>query len=141
VSEPVQLQLSGARHNNQRLFSDHYLNYILPGHWDSLKNEASQVMAQLQQVYVKFTPNTSNEAQTEDDWIKPVLRTIGHTFEVQAPLKVPDGIQRPDYIFYRDNNLLAMNKNKLVDADLFFIFILFFDGELLILVRFPLTLF
>lgn len=117
MPEPVQLQLLGTSHNNQRLFSDHYLNSNLPKHWDALRDEASVIMTQLQQLYAKFTPNMTNEAQTEDDWIKPVLRALGHIFEVQAPLKVPDGVQRPDYIFYRDNAALMMNKNKIVDAD------------------------
>jgi len=117
VPDSVQLQLLGALHNNQRLFSDHYLQYILPEQWDSLKNEAAQVMAQLQQHYRRFTPNASNEAQTEEDWIKPVLHALGHSFEVQAPLKVPDGIQRPDYIFYHDNAALVANKNRVVDAE------------------------
>src|SRR5712691_5587471 len=80
VSDLVQLQLVGATHNNQRLFSDHYLNAILPSHWGSLKIEATQIMAQLRQIYARFTPNTTNEAQTEDDWIKPVLRALCHTF-------------------------------------------------------------
>jgi hypothetical protein len=118
VSEPVQLQLVGATHNNQRLFSDHYLNAILPGQWNTLQDEAALLMAQLRQIYARFTPSNSNEAQTEEDWIKPVLRALSHTFEVQSPLKVPDGIQRPDYIFYHDNTALALNKNKPVDADL-----------------------
>ena len=117
MSELLQLQLLGATHNNQRLFSDHYLDHILPEHWDGLKDEASRVMADLQRLYARFTPNPNNEAQTEEDWIKPVLRMLGHTFEVQVPLKVPDGTQRPDYIFYRDNALLALNKNKPVDAE------------------------
>ena len=118
MSEPVQLQLVGATHNNQRLFSDHYLNAILPGQWESLKDEAALLKAQLRLIYARFTPNSSNEAQTEEDWIKPVLHALGHTFEVQAPLKVPDGIQRPDYIFYDNNDSLALNKNRPVDADL-----------------------
>jgi len=117
VTQPVQLQLSGASHHNQRLFSDHYLDHILPKHWDSLRDEASQVMTQLQQLYTRFTPNINNEAQTEDDWIKPVLRAMGHTFEVQAWLKTPDGAKRPDYFFYRDNAALVANKNKILDAD------------------------
>ena len=112
----MQLQLSGAGHSNQRLFSDHYLDHILPGHWESLRDEAFRVMQQLQQIYAKFTPS-NNEAQTEDDWIKPVLHTMGHTFEVQAPLKVPDGTQRPDYIFYRDDAVRAAHKNKIVQAE------------------------
>ncbi len=117
MSQPVQLQLSGASHNNQRLFSDHYLDHILPKHWDNLRDEASQAMEQLQSLYSTFTPNNNNEAQTEENWIKPVLRAIGHIFEVQAALKVPDGTQRPDYIFYRDNASLVANKNRIVNAD------------------------
>lgn len=117
MSQPVQLQLSGASHNNQRLFSDHYLDHILPKHWDNLRDEAAQAMEHLQSLYATFTPNNNNEAQTEENWIKPVLRAIGHIFEVQAALKVPDGTQRPDYIFYRDNASLVANKNRIVNAD------------------------
>ncbi|MEO8972139.1 MAG: N-6 DNA methylase, partial [Ktedonobacteraceae bacterium] len=117
MPESVQLQLLGALHNNQRLFSDHYLNEILPRRWDSLQDEAAQVMAQLRRRYSKFTPNPGNEAQTEEDWIKPVLHALGHSFEVQASLKVPDGTQRPDYIFYRDNAALVTNKHKTVKAE------------------------
>ncbi|HLH62847.1 MAG TPA: Eco57I restriction-modification methylase domain-containing protein [Ktedonobacteraceae bacterium] len=116
MSQPVQLQLSGAWHSNSRLFSDHYLDHILPGLWGSLRDEASQTMQQLQQIFAKFTPSI-NEAQTEEDWIKPVLHALGHTFEVQAPLKVPDGTQRPDYIFYRDEAARAAHKNKTVTAE------------------------
>ncbi|HVB76016.1 MAG TPA: Eco57I restriction-modification methylase domain-containing protein, partial [Ktedonobacteraceae bacterium] len=112
MSQPVQAQLLGASHQNQRLFSDYYLDHILPGHWSSLEDEAGEVMARLQHIYNTFTPNASSESQTEDDCIKPVLRALGHTFEVQVPLKVPDGTQRPDYIFYRDNAALVANKNK-----------------------------
>ncbi|HLL77912.1 MAG TPA: N-6 DNA methylase, partial [Ktedonobacteraceae bacterium] len=121
MTEPVQLQLVGAKHSNQRLFSDHYLDHILPeliqGGQD-VRNEAAQVMAQLRRLYDGFTPNASNEAQTEEDWIRPVLRALGHSFEVQVPLKVPDGVQRPDYIFYRDGGALAANKSRIVDAEM-----------------------
>ncbi|HVB21048.1 MAG TPA: N-6 DNA methylase [Ktedonobacteraceae bacterium] len=117
MPESVQLQLLEASHNNQRLFSDHYLNEILPRRWNSLRDEAAQVMAQLRRRYSKFTPNPSNEAQTEEDWIKPVLHALGHSFEVQASLKVPDGTQRPDYIFYRDDTALVTNKHKTVEAE------------------------
>ncbi|HJT59404.1 MAG TPA: N-6 DNA methylase [Ktedonobacteraceae bacterium] len=116
MSQPVQLPLSAARHSNSRLFSDHYLDHILPEHWGSLRDEAARVMQQLQQRYAQFTPS-SNEAQTEDDWIKPILHILGHTFEVQAPLKVPDGTQRPDYLFYRDEAAKAAHKNKTVTAE------------------------
>ena len=112
MSQPVQLALSGASHSNSRLFSDYYLDNLLPAQWGGLQDEAAQVMAQLQRLQRGYTPNASNEAQTEDDWIKPVLHALGHLFEVQVPLKVPDGTKRPDYIFYRDVEAMVANKNR-----------------------------
>jgi type I restriction-modification system DNA methylase subunit len=107
-----------AAHRNQRLFSDYYLNYLLPLQWESLRSEAEAVMKQLQTIYAQFTPNPNNEAQTEDDWIKPVLRTLGHTFEVQAPLKVPESVQKPDYVFYRDEAARIANKGKVLTDEM-----------------------
>jgi len=120
MSQSIPPQPGIQRHRNQRLFSDYYLDNILPRLWDDLSNEAAVVMKQLQQLYAHFTPNPNSEAQTEDDWIKPVLRFLGHTFEVQTSLKVPDGVQRPDYFFYRDEAARIANKDKrvLTEVDL-----------------------
>src|SRR6266702_5157336 len=74
-------------------------------------------MTQLQQRYRKFVPST-NEAQTEDDWIKPVLLALGHIFEVQAPLKTGEGTKRPDYFFYHDEAARVTNKNKLLTDEI-----------------------
>ena len=112
MSQLTQLAFSEETHHNQRLFSDYYLNHILPEHWLSLRDEAGLVMQQLQQIFAKFTPNPNNEAQTEDDWIKPVLQALGHVFEVQVPLKVPDSVQKPDYVFYADETARAINKGR-----------------------------
>lgn len=116
----TQLSLSGASHSNQRLFSDYYLDNKLPENdaWKQLLDEADAVMKQLQKLYANFTPST-NEAQTEENWIRPVLRVIGYgdTFEVQAPLKTPDGTRRPDYFFYPDKTALLANKDKLLTEE------------------------
>jgi len=85
--------------------------------WQQLQSEASAVMTQLQQRYRKFVPST-NEAQTEDDWIKPVLLALGHIFEVQAPLKTGEGTKRPDYFFYHDEAARVTNKNKLLTDEI-----------------------
>jgi len=121
VTQNSQSSLSGkaARHN-QRLFSDYFLDHILPKEepwqydWHLAQIEAETVLQQLRDLFAQFTPNDKNEAQTEEDWIRPVLRLLGHTFEVQVPLHVPDGTQRPDYFFYRDENARLANKNKRV---------------------------
>src|SRR5713226_10669390 len=74
-------------------------------------------MTQLQQRYATFVPST-NEAQTEDDWIKPVLLSLEHIFEVQASLKTGEGAKRPDYFFYREEAARLANKNKLLTDEI-----------------------
>ncbi len=120
MSQPIQLSLPRTSHHNQGLFSDYYLDNILPQQWHALKDEAAITLKKLQSIYDKFTPNPNNEAQTEDDWIKPVLREIGHIFfDVQVPLTVPHGTQKPDYIFYNDEIERNTHKGKVLnEADL-----------------------
>ncbi|PDW02984.1 Eco57I restriction-modification methylase domain-containing protein [Candidatus Viridilinea mediisalina] len=98
-----QFFLATPAHHNQQLFSDYYLNYILPTYadWRLLVDKAAVLLEQLQEIWAAFVPG-GNEAQTEDDLIKPVLQALGHTFEIQAALRTPDGTKKPDYIFYRD---------------------------------------
>ncbi|HEY1351454.1 MAG TPA: N-6 DNA methylase [Ktedonobacteraceae bacterium] len=109
----VQPALALAPHRNQQLFSDYYLNALLPARpeWQELAVEAEPVLRDLQALFAGYTP-TEREAQTEDDWIKPVLRCLGHTFEVQPSLDTPDGTKMPDYVFYRDRATLVANKRQ-----------------------------
>lgn len=113
TQEIIQRSLIPPPHRNQQLFSDYYLNSILPGRpdWQMLASEASGVLSELQRVFASYTPS-DKEAQVEDDFIKPVLRLLGHTFEVQASLATPDGSKTPDYVFYRDQAALVANKKK-----------------------------
>ncbi|MGI9061713.1 MAG: Eco57I restriction-modification methylase domain-containing protein [Ktedonobacteraceae bacterium] len=113
IDQAIQLTLTHYPHRNQQLFSDHYLNVILPGRedWRMLGIEAEQVLYDLQKIYAGYTPS-EKEAQTEDDLVKPVLKRLGHAFEVQASLETPDGTKVPDYIFYRDQHAVVSNKGK-----------------------------
>jgi type I restriction-modification system DNA methylase subunit len=106
-------------HRNQQLFSDHYLNVILPDRpdWQMLVGEAQAMLADLQRLFAAYTPS-DKEAQAEEDFIKPVLRLLGHTFEVQPSLETPDGARTPDYVFYRDQAALIDNKNKKLNETL-----------------------
>jgi hypothetical protein len=61
---------------------------------------------------------SDNEAQTEEDLLRPILRALGHTFEVQPALKTPDGTKKPDYVFYRDQAALNANKYRTLDEEL-----------------------
>ncbi len=113
----TQLPLPVARpHNNHQLFSDYYLNEILPRHpaWDLLKPRAQSALQAIAAIVQGYTPS-ANEAQTEHDLIRPILKTLEFAFEVQPALKTPDGVKRPDYVFYRDAGALSANKNKTLD--------------------------
>jgi len=109
----IQLPLAPSPHRNQQLFSDHYLNAILPRRegWQMLVMEAEPVMRELQRILADYTPS-DKEAQLEDDLVKPVLRQLKHTFEVQPSLETPDGTKAPDYVFYRNQAALLANKGK-----------------------------
>jgi hypothetical protein len=110
-----QLSLHLPAHQNRQLFSDHYLNEILPTQagWRALAAPAATALADITGIFDRFVPS-ENERQTEDNLVCPVLHALGHTFEVQAPLKTSDGTKVPDYVFYRDDAALAAHKNQVL---------------------------
>ena len=102
-----------APHHNQQVFSDYYLDSLLPQRqdWQELQAEAEPIRQELTTILARYRPG-DKEAQAEHDFIRPVLKVLGHTFEVQASLATPDGTKQPDYIFYRDAEALNANKGK-----------------------------
>lgn len=106
-------------HNNQQLFSDHYLDHILPQRqdWQALTVEAEPVMAEISTLFKKYIP-TRNEAQTQYYFVKPVLETLGHTLEVQPTLRTPEGIKILDYVFYYDLDALYANRGEKLTKEL-----------------------
>ncbi len=68
-------------HRNQQLFSDYFLDHLLPqrADWQALAAEAAPVMAQIKAIYDAYTPS-NNEAQLEAELARPVLKLLGHTF-------------------------------------------------------------
>ena len=106
-------QPTGRPHRNQGLFSDHYLNTTLPTRpdWRVLADEARPAMEEIASLLDSYTPS-ENEAQVEEELVRPVLRLLGHTFEVQPALATPEGTKRPDYILYRDAGSVTANKGR-----------------------------
>ncbi len=119
MTVPGQLALVSSPYRNQQLFSDYYLSVTLPRHpgWLDLASPARPFYDQIKAIYHVYTPS-DNEAQTEEGLVKPVLKALGHSVEVQAALTTPDGTKRPDYIFYHDMVALQANKNKTLTEDL-----------------------
>lgn len=110
-------------HHNQQLFSDHYLDVTLPERedWQALaaNPETRAVMQRIVAIFKRYKPGEGEkEAQTEERFVKPVLRELGHVFEVQPSLATPGKAQTPDYVFYRDEEALEENKGKILNEAL-----------------------
>jgi len=117
---PKQLSFgSFAPHNNQQLFSDHYLDAILPQRpeWSTLVDGARPLMDAVRRIFESYTPS-ANEAQLENDLVRPLFLVLGHDFEVQPALKTPDGTKVPDYVFYVDAVARDANKNHILSDSL-----------------------
>ena len=111
----LQLELPVPAHRNSQLFSDHYLNFILPEQagWQALAAQPQMAQIEIADIFHKFVPS-ANERQTEDNLICPILQALGHIFEVQAPLKTPFGTKVPDYVFYRDREAQVAHKDQVL---------------------------
>jgi len=107
---PIQPTPTARPHRNHGLFSDHYLNAALPERtdWEALKEQARPVMDRIAEIFASFTPS-ANEAQTEKDLMRPVLKLLGHDYEVQPALETSDGTKRPDYVLYKNASAVAAN--------------------------------
>jgi len=99
-----QLALSLETHRNHYLFSDHYLNEVLPRQaiWREAQAEALEVLAAITPLYRRQAAALPhyNESQTELHWMRPVLDLLGQVYEVQPPL--PEALGAPDYAFFPD---------------------------------------
>ncbi|MCI0729255.1 MAG: N-6 DNA methylase [Chloroflexi bacterium] len=94
-------------HNNQYLFSDHYLAHLLPAdpRWAAARPEAEDFLRWLQGHYAAERGQLAGykESQLEANWFEPILRRLGHTFERQASVPgLGAGIKVPDYVFFPD---------------------------------------
>ena len=110
-------------HHNQQLFSDHYLDVTLPQRedWLALADapETREALRAITAIFKKYKPSEGEkEAQTEERWVKPVLKALGHVFEVQPSLATPGRAQTPDYVFYRDIDALEENKGRTLNEEM-----------------------
>jgi type I restriction-modification system DNA methylase subunit len=98
-----------APHRNRYLFSDHYLENLLPDdpHWSSALAQAEDVLVWLQDLYTGEQDQLPdyNESQLEQYWFRPIFEQLGHVFELQASVPgLDDYAKRPDYVFFPDEN-------------------------------------
>ena len=88
---------------NQSLFSNYYLDSLIveQPQWAQTPDIESDYAA-IKARFDAIAPNAEhlNEAQTEHDFIQPLLEQLGHVFEVQPSLQTSQGTKRPDYAFF-----------------------------------------
>ncbi len=88
---------------NRSLFSNYYLDSLIveQSQWLDTPDIESDYVA-IKEVFDAVAPNAEhlNEAQTEHEFIQPLLEQLGHVFEVQPSLQTSQGTKRPDYAFF-----------------------------------------
>ena len=92
---------------NRLLFSNYYLDSLIfqqPQWTDTPDIESDYAL--IRELFNAIAPNAEqlNEAQTEHEFIQPLLERLGHTFEVQPALQTSQGTRRPDYAFFPSND-------------------------------------
>lgn len=98
-----QLSLEGAipRHYNQSLFADYYLDHRLDEHaaWLEADAQAKTLRDSLRALRGDQNLAALSESQLEEQWIRPVLRALGHYYGVQINIRYRErGIRTPDYL-------------------------------------------
>lgn len=105
---------------NRNLFSDHFLRELLPED-ESWAVDDDKVRLAMQATLNLYAPRKEefpdlNEAQLEQEFVRPMLESLGHVFQVQPSLPTSEGVRRPDYAFFatrEDKRQAGKHKGKL----------------------------
>ena len=93
---------------NRSLFSNYYLDALIvqQPQWVGTPDIESDYAA-IKDLFTAVAPNAAhlNEAQTEHEFIQPLLEQLGHVFEVQPALQTAQGTKRPDYAFFASSEM------------------------------------
>ena len=101
---------------NRALFSDYYLDFVVPDLFDQRNSlEIEFVFNEIRRLYKKIRLTKSNllEAQTEGNFIRPVLELLGHHFAVQPTLRTSQGVKRPDYVFFPNSDAFEFSQSRI----------------------------
>ena len=94
---------------NQSLFSNYYLDSLIveQPQWAQTPDIESDYAA-IKELFDAVVPDAEHfkEAQTERQFIQPVLKQLGHIFEVQPTLQTSQGTREPDYAFFPSESVL-----------------------------------
>jgi hypothetical protein len=108
-------QLTLAPINNRNLFSNHFLQHILPGLPEWARDEHVNVFKAIRQVYDRekvFMTSEMKESQLEERYFRPIFKLLGLEYEVQEEADRGTG-DFPDYAFFGSRSELdEATKNK-----------------------------
>lgn len=95
------------KHRNHGLFSDYYLNELLPQRVSEWQDHAliQKAFSQIKSLYenLKSSLPQQSESQLEEKFIKKILTILGHVYEVQPTLvSTAVGMKKPDYALFPD---------------------------------------
>lgn len=113
-SQNLDEQTSFFHYNNKNLFSNYYLDNYVKRYPEWKEDEKiKSIFEKVKQIYSrnKSLLTKYNEAQLEKHYIQPIMKVLGHYFEIQeATYRIP---KRPDHAFFvnEDNRKEAL-KNK-----------------------------
>ncbi len=94
--------MAESTYNNQGLFSTYHLEKVIKEQTSDAWESTYEQIKQLYTSIAEFADNL-NEPQTEEQFIRPVLKILGHTFGVQPVLRTSlQGTKQPDYAFFAD---------------------------------------
>jgi len=87
---------------NSNLFSNHYLERQVKESQEWREAEPEQSFSAIKELYQRKARvlENYNESQLEENFIRPVLRILGHFFGVQGRVAGKD--RTPDYAFFPD---------------------------------------
>ncbi len=89
--------------SSKPLFSQHYLERRIQ-ECPEWSEDVTHVLAELRTLYTgkQEILGALNEAQTEAEFIQPVLEILGFSYIVQTPVRKGGQVQRPDYALFAD---------------------------------------
>jgi len=102
-----QLALALGPYSNRNLFSDHFLEQVLPEWPEFGATRSADLLEDLSSLWhaERSALIAANEAQTEERFVKPVLERLGFAFTVQVGVPTAGGRRQPDYALFADDEL------------------------------------
>lgn len=106
------------------LFSDYYIEKKLSKDltFEKITKESENILEKVLKIYQnnKSSLKIKDESSLEEDFIKPILSELGHTWDVQCPLVSHMGVEeKPDYALFPNSEIKQMAQ-KQEDSDLYF---------------------